>query len=108
MITEPSEKPKATLPELIEDLQFGPPSKKIAAAEGLKFYVGEEAVKALGEVTGKSAELPEIKMAAVESLVKLRSLRHSVFTNSPGSTGFPGEGKPTAIKALNTINTPES
>jgi len=69
--TEPSEKPTATLPELIEDLRFGPTSKRIAAAKSLGFFPEEEAVKALGEVTENSGELPEIRMAAVESLGKI-------------------------------------
>jgi len=107
--TAPSEKPNATLPELMEDLRFGPTSKRIAAAKWLGFFAEEEAVEALGEVTGKSGELPEIKMAAVESLGKIALPSAVPFLQTALETqDLPAEGKQSAIKALNAINTTES
>jgi tetratricopeptide (TPR) repeat protein len=107
--TELSEKPTAALPELIADLRFGPTSKRIAAAKWLGFFPEEEAVKALGETTGKSGELPEIKMAAVESLGKIALPSAIPFLRAVLETpDFPAEGKQAAIKALSAINTTES
>lgn len=108
-ITKLSEKPNATISELIEDLRFGPTSKRIAAARWLGFFSEEEAVKALGEVTGKSGELPEIRTAAVESLGKIALPSAVPFLQAAlEAQDLPAEGKQAAIKALNAINTTES
>jgi tetratricopeptide (TPR) repeat protein len=107
--TGPSQKPTATLQELIADLQFGSVNKRIAAAKGLGFFAEEEAVKALGEVIKNSGELPEIRMAAVESLGQIALPSAIPFLQAAlEAPDFPAEGKPAAIKALSVINTTES
>ena len=104
-----SEKPDATLPELIEDLRFGTDSKRIAAARWLGFFPEEKAVEALGETAGRSGETPEIRMAAVESLGKIALPSAIPFLEAAlGTPDFPVEGKQAAIKALRAINTTES
>lgn len=106
---KPSEKPEATLPELIEDLQFGPTSKRIAAAKWLGSFPEKEAVDALGKVTEKSEELPEIKIAAVESLGETALPSAIPFLQKAlEAPDFPAEGKQAVIKALDAINTTES
>ncbi len=107
--SEPSEKPKADLPELIEDLRFGPTSKRMAAAKWLGYFPEEKAVEALGKTTEKSEETPEIKMAAVESLGKIALPSAIPFLHaSLEAPDFPAEGKQAVIEALNAINTTES
>lgn len=104
-----TEETTATLPELLADLEFGPTSKRLAAARGLGHFSEKEAMQALGKTIEKSDELTEIRLTAVESLGRIAKPAAIPFLQTALETqDIPSEGKQAAIKALGAINTPES
>lgn len=109
----PREKPKATIEELIADLEFGSTSKRRQAAEELALFsdpeeVKTQAVEALCKSARKTEEEPRVRVIAVESLGEIADPSAIPTLKFLLGDNFPAEGKSAAVRGLSKMETPES
>jgi len=109
----PKEKSKATIEELIADLEFGSTSKRRQAAEELALFsdaeeVKTQAVEALCKSARKTEEEPQVRVIAVESLGEIADPSAIPTLKFLLGNNFPAEGKSAAVRGLSKMETPES